>query len=198
MHAATTGVPASFTIELVGDDEAYGQRANTSNVEVPVGLSGDTPADWRRTVDSARFIYVWISSEDQVQNRKTCLGRVHSFFHDVRYIYSVQDEAWALVGAPRFPRTWTKLLLLIFVRRRRVVTLLSSRWAPKSTHPRLPNISPHRNGLCKQLRSTCWDATYQSICSLVSYLSLPAFACHRVQPTCRLVSVFASSSYPTM
>lgn len=52
LHAATTGVPASFTIELVGDD--------------------GSPA-WRPGY--AKFLYVWIASEDQVVVERSGFGQ---------------------------------------------------------------------------------------------------------------------------
>lgn len=48
LYEATTGVPASFTIELVGDD--------------------GSPIIWKPSF--FRFIYVWIASEDQVGEYK--------------------------------------------------------------------------------------------------------------------------------
>ncbi|CAM9645761.1 unnamed protein product [Scytosiphon promiscuus] len=62
LHKATTGVPASFTIQLVGEDERTPPGKGKPD---EAGDHGYPPADWRPT-NSSRFIYVWIASRDQI------------------------------------------------------------------------------------------------------------------------------------
>ena len=50
LHEATAGVPASFTIQLVGEDGENMERL------------GILHNNWRL----AQFIYVWVANEDQV------------------------------------------------------------------------------------------------------------------------------------
>ncbi|CAM9753733.1 unnamed protein product, partial [Ectocarpus sp. 12 AP-2014] len=50
LHKATVGIPASFTVQLVGDNDRTG---------------GSLFPDWEPN-SSHRFIYVWISSKDQI------------------------------------------------------------------------------------------------------------------------------------
>ncbi|CAM9980454.1 unnamed protein product, partial [Hapterophycus canaliculatus] len=62
LHAANTGVPASFTIKLMSD-KGHGKKAKHD--KSGGGTVDHTPADWT-PVDSGRFIYVWIANKDQI------------------------------------------------------------------------------------------------------------------------------------
>ncbi|CAM9152539.1 unnamed protein product [Ectocarpus fasciculatus] len=98
LHQATVGIPASFTIQLVGDE---------------TGDGGSLP-DWEPN-SSFRFIYVWISSMDQIliaevvgdgSNNGTLTATYKSDFPGDYLVYveevqpSEQGEGLPIIGSP--------------------------------------------------------------------------------------------------
>ncbi|CAM9152460.1 unnamed protein product [Ectocarpus fasciculatus] len=100
LHQATVGIPAFFTIHLVGD-----------NLD---GSGGSSPPDWEPN-SSVRFIYVWISNEDQIliaevvgdgSNNSTLTATYKSDFPGDYLVYveevrpSEKGEGRPIVGSP--------------------------------------------------------------------------------------------------
>ncbi|CAM9107182.1 unnamed protein product [Ectocarpus sp. 13 AM-2016] len=99
LHEAMVGISASFTIQLVGDNLG--------------GSGGSSLPDWEPN-SSSRFIYVWISNEDQIfiaevvgdGNTGTLTATYKSDFPGDYLVYieevqpSEQDEGLPIVGSP--------------------------------------------------------------------------------------------------
>ncbi|CBJ32276.1 expressed unknown protein [Ectocarpus siliculosus] len=99
LHEATVGISASFTIQLVGDNLG--------------GSGGSSLPNWEPN-SSSRFIYVWISNEDQILiaeivgdgNTGTLTATYKSDFPGDYLVYveevqpSEQGEGLPIVGSP--------------------------------------------------------------------------------------------------